>query len=58
MSISYVTDPGTGGIGAFVDDTKVVDRRRASPADGFEGATALDRRRPARRAARRTPATG
>jgi hypothetical protein len=38
VSITYVTDPATGGIGAFVDDTRVtVDG--ATTADGFEGAT-------------------
>ncbi len=38
LSISYVTDPGTGGVGAFVDDTRVtVDGVQS--ADGFEGAT-------------------
>ncbi len=37
LSITYVTDPATGGIGAFVDDTKVtVDG--STDADGFEGA--------------------
>jgi hypothetical protein len=37
LSITYMTDPGTGGIGAFVDDTKVtVDGN--TTADGFEGA--------------------
>ena len=29
MSLTYVTDPGTGGVGAFVDDTR--DRRRRRP---------------------------
>ncbi|MGH2841947.1 MAG: zinc carboxypeptidase, partial [Solirubrobacteraceae bacterium] len=38
LSISYVTDPGTGGIGAFVDDTRVV-VDGATTADGFEGQT-------------------
>ena len=38
VSITYVTDPATGGVGAFVDDTRVtVDG--ATTADGFEGAT-------------------
>jgi Immune inhibitor A peptidase M6 len=38
VSITYVTDPASGGIGAFVDDTRVtVDG--ATTADGFEGAT-------------------
>ena len=37
LSITYMTDPSTGGIGAFVDDTKVtVDGN--TTADGFEGA--------------------
>ena len=37
LSITYMTDPSTGGIGAFVDDTKVtVDG--SIDADGFEGA--------------------
>ena len=38
VSISYVTDPATGGVGAFVDDTRVV-VNGAVDADGFEGAT-------------------
>nr|WP_064750587.1 M14 family metallopeptidase [Solirubrobacter soli] len=38
VSISYVTDPGGGGVGAFVDDTKVV-LGSTTTADGFEGAT-------------------
>jgi bacillopeptidase F (M6 metalloprotease family) len=38
VSITYVTDPGTGGVGAFVDDTRVVVNGVTS-ADGFEGAT-------------------
>ena len=29
VSISYVTDPSTGGVGAFVDDTKVLAGRRS-----------------------------
>jgi hypothetical protein len=38
LSIAYVSDPGTGGVGAFIDDTRlVVDG--ATSADGFEGAT-------------------
>ncbi len=38
VSIAYVTDPGTGGVGAFVDDTRLtVDS--VTTADGFEGAT-------------------
>jgi Zinc carboxypeptidase/Immune inhibitor A peptidase M6 len=38
LSISYVTDDVTGGVGAFVDDTSVVVDDVES-ADGFEGAT-------------------
>lgn len=38
LSISYVTDPATGGVGAFVDDTRVVIDGVES-ADGFEDAT-------------------
>src|ERR687893_2170743 len=38
LSISYVTDPNTGGVGAFVDDTRIV-VDGAVTADGFEGAT-------------------
>jgi hypothetical protein len=40
VSISYVTDPGTGGVGVFVDDTRVVVDGVAD-ADGFEGATSV-----------------
>ena len=36
VSISYVTDPSGGGVGAFVDDTHVV-IDGADDADGFEG---------------------
>ena len=39
MSITYVTDPSTGGIGAFVDDTKVVIDGNTTDEDGFEGDT-------------------
>ena len=41
VSISYVSDPGTGGVGAFVDDTHVVvdGVDRPDLADGFEGPT-------------------
>jgi hypothetical protein len=39
VSISYVSDPGTGGVGAFVDDTKVLSGTTVLNADGFEGAT-------------------
>jgi hypothetical protein len=38
ISISYVTDPAGGGVGAFVDDTRVV-IDGVTTADGFEGAT-------------------
>ena len=34
-----MTDPGTGGIGAFVDDTRIVVDGAVASADGFEGAT-------------------
>ena len=37
VSITYVTDPASGGIGSFVDDTKVV-VDGSTDADGFEGA--------------------
>lgn len=40
LSITYVTDPGTGGVGTFVDDTRVV-IDGAVDADGFEGATSV-----------------
>jgi hypothetical protein len=39
VSISYVTDPASGGIGTFVDDTRVVVDGAVVDADGFEGAT-------------------
>jgi hypothetical protein len=39
VSISYVTDPAAAGIGAFVDDTRVVVDGQDVSADGFEGAT-------------------
>lgn len=38
LSISYVSDPGTGGVGAFVDDTKLVIGGTAQGAEGFETA--------------------
>ena len=38
VSLTYVTDPGTGGVGAFVDDTRIVVDGVTS-ADGFEGQT-------------------
>ena len=39
LSITYVTDPNTGGIGVFVDDTKVVADGSVIDADGFEAET-------------------
>ncbi|GAA4633917.1 M14 family metallopeptidase [Actinoallomurus vinaceus] len=36
ISISYVTDPATGGTGAFVDDTKVTTTAGPLDAEGFE----------------------
>ncbi len=44
VSITYVTDPGAGGIGAFLDDTRLVTNSATLFTDGFEGETALDRR--------------
>jgi Immune inhibitor A peptidase M6 len=38
LHITYVTDPSAGGVGAFVDDTRVV-IDGVTDADGFEGAT-------------------
>ena len=38
VSISYVTDPGTGGVGTLVDDTRVV-TDGATDSDGFEDAS-------------------
>jgi hypothetical protein len=38
LSISYVTDPATGGVGAFVDDTKVTTTGGTLDAEGFETA--------------------
>jgi hypothetical protein len=40
VSITYVSDPGSGGVGAFVDDTRVV-IDGTEDADGFEGATSV-----------------
>jgi hypothetical protein len=37
VSISYVTDPFTGGVGVFVDDTQVVVDGVADEQEGFEG---------------------
>ena len=54
VSLTYVTDPNTGGVGAFVDDTRVVVNGVPS-ADGFEGP---DERVVGRRRAGRQPATG
>jgi hypothetical protein len=39
VSISYVTDPGGGGIGAFLDDTRLVTTTGTVFGDGFEGET-------------------
>jgi hypothetical protein len=39
VTISYVTDPVTGGVGVFVDDTALEVGTTRSQADGFEGAT-------------------
>ncbi|GGY45206.1 M14 family metallopeptidase [Streptomyces xanthochromogenes] len=36
IAVSYVSDPGTGGLGAFVDDTRLVVGGTASGAEGFE----------------------
>jgi hypothetical protein len=36
VSISYVTDPSTGGVGAFVDDTKVLVGGVVTESEGFE----------------------
>ncbi|MCK8679051.1 M14 family metallopeptidase [Streptomyces lichenis] len=36
LSVSYVTDPGTGGTGAFVDDTRLVTGGTTTGAEGFE----------------------
>jgi hypothetical protein len=38
LAISYVTDPVTGGVGAFVDDTRLVIDGAETGADGFEAA--------------------
>ena len=38
LSVSYVTDPFTGGVGAFIDDTRIVVDGTVVDADGFEGA--------------------
>jgi hypothetical protein len=39
ITVSYVTDPATGGIGAFVDDTALETTSGRTETDGFEGAT-------------------
>jgi hypothetical protein len=39
LSITYVTDPSSGGVGAFVDDTRVVAGGSTLSADGFEEPT-------------------
>jgi Zinc carboxypeptidase/Immune inhibitor A peptidase M6 len=39
LSIAYVTDPAGGGVGAFVDDTRIVAGGETLEADGFEEAT-------------------
>ena len=36
VSISYVTDPATGGVGAFIDDTQVLVGGIARDQEGFE----------------------
>ncbi|SDG99755.1 M14 family metallopeptidase [Nonomuraea jiangxiensis] len=36
VSISYVTDPSTGGVGAFVDDTRITTTAGTLDAEGFE----------------------
>jgi Immune inhibitor A-like, MAM domain len=36
VSISYVTDPSTGGVGAFIDDTQVLVGGVATEHEGFE----------------------
>ena len=41
VSISYVTDPNSGGVGVFVDDTRITTSAGVLDADGFEGATTL-----------------
>jgi len=41
VRISYVSDPNSGGVGAFVDDTRVTTTAGIVNANGFEGATSL-----------------
>jgi hypothetical protein len=36
LKVSYVTDPASGGIGAFVDDTRITTTGGTLDADGFE----------------------
>ncbi|MGW1865656.1 M14 family zinc carboxypeptidase [Streptomyces mauvecolor] len=36
VAVSYVSDPGTGGLGAFVDDTRLVVGGTVQGAEGFE----------------------
>ncbi|MFI7700087.1 M14 family zinc carboxypeptidase [Nonomuraea sp. NPDC049480] len=36
VSISYVTDPSTGGVGAFVDDTRITTTGGTLESEGFE----------------------
>ncbi|MGH3341778.1 MAG: M14 family zinc carboxypeptidase [Carbonactinosporaceae bacterium] len=36
VSVSYVTDPGTGGVGVFVDDTRVTAGGERVESEGFE----------------------
>jgi hypothetical protein len=36
VSISYVTDPAGGGVGAFVDDTRITTSAGTVEAEGFE----------------------
>ena len=36
VSISYVTDPSTGGVGAFVDDTRCLSAALSLSSEGFE----------------------
>ncbi|MET9435306.1 M14 family zinc carboxypeptidase [Streptomyces sp. NPDC006551] len=38
LSLSYISDPGTGGTGAFVDDTRLVVGGTETDAEGFETA--------------------
>lgn len=38
LSISYITDPGTGGLGVFADDTRLVVGGAAADTEGFETA--------------------